>query len=142
VATFRWVLSGGTVTVDGVSGSTKIHAITVAGGQHLLKKGIQGSTLASTGFVEGLNVCGGSVTIDAYAETFSDIRMFGGYVQIVNAGTCAVVSGYNGTLDFSKLQRPLTITLLEDGPGLTVIPSRLLTITTRNPINGGANGLT
>lgn len=142
VANFRWVFANGTVTVDGVSGSTKIHALTIAGGQHLLKKGIQGTSITATGFTEGLNVCGGSVTIDAYAETFSDIRIYGGYVQIVNAGTCAVVSGYSGTLDFSKLQRPLTLTLLEDAPGLTVIPSRLLTITTRNPIGPGANGLT
>lgn len=142
VANFRWVFANGTVTVDGVSGSTKIHALTIAGGQHLLKKGIQGTSVTATGFTEGLNVCGGSVTIDAYAETFSDIRIYGGYVQIVNAGTCAVVSGYSGTLDFSKLQRPLTLTLLEDAPGLTVIPSRLLTITTRNPIGPGANGLT
>lgn len=149
VATFRWVFSGGTVTVDGVSGTTKIHALTVTGGQHLLKRGVQGSTMASTGFVEGLNVAGGAVTIDAYAETISDLRMYGGYVTIVNCGTIAAIGGYAGTLDFSKLQRPLTVTLLEDAPGLTVIPSRLLTITTysgatngRQPINTGANGLT
>jgi hypothetical protein len=36
----------------------------------------------------------------------------------------------------------LTITLLEDAPGCTIIPSRLLTITTRNPIGQGAEGLT
>ena len=149
VATYRWVLSGGTSTIDGISGSTKIHAITVAGGQHILKKGIQGSTLASTGFVEGLNVCDGQVTIDAYGETISDLRMYGGYVTVVNCGTIAVISGYAGTLDFSKLQRPVTVTLLEDAPGLTVIPSKLLTITTysgatngRQPIGSGANGLT
>jgi hypothetical protein len=63
-------------------------------------------------------------------------------VTVVNCGAIAVVSGYSGTLDFSKLQRPVTVTLLEDSPGLTVIPSRLLTITTRNPIGPGANGLT
>jgi hypothetical protein len=149
VATFRWVLSGGTATIDGVLGSTKIHSITVAGGQHLLKKGIQGSTLVSTGFVEGLNVCGGAVTIDAYSETISDLRLYGGTVQVVNCGAIAVVSGYSGTLDFSKLQRPVTVTLLEDAPNLTVIPSRLLTITTysaatngRQPIGRGATGLT
>jgi hypothetical protein len=41
------------------------------------------------------------------------------------------------------------VTLLEDGPGLTVIPSKLLTITTysgvtngRQSIGTGANGLT
>jgi hypothetical protein len=150
VATYRWVLAGGTTTIDGTStGSTKIHAITVVGGQHLLKKGIQGSTLGSTTFVEGLNVCGGSLVIDAYGETISDLRIYGGYVTVVNCGTIAVCSGYSGTLDFSKLQRPLTITLLEDAPGLTVIPSKLLTITTysgatngRQPIGTGANGLT
>lgn len=149
VATFRWVFSGGTVTVDGSVGTTKIHALTVTGGQHLLKRGVQGSTMVSTGFVEGLNVAGGAVTIDAYGETISDLRMYGGYVTIVNCGTIAAIGGYAGTLDFSKLQRPLTVTLLEDAPGLTVIPSRLLTITTysgatngRQPINTGANGLT
>jgi hypothetical protein len=142
VATFRWELAGGTTTIDGISGSTKIHAVTVAGGQHLLKKGIQGSTMASTTFVEGLNVCNGSIVIDAYGETISDLRIYGGYVTVVNCGTIAVCSGYNGTLDFSKLQRPVTVTLLEDAPGLTVIPSKLLTITTRNPIGTGANGLT
>lgn len=149
VATFRWVLSGGTVTIDGIVGTTKVHGLTIAGGQHLLKRGVQGSTMVSTGFVEGLNVCGGAVTIDAYAETISDLRMYGGYVTVVNCGTIAAISGYSGTLDFSKLQRPLTVTLLEDAPGLTVIPSRLLTITTysaatngRQPINQGANGLT
>ena len=142
VATFRWLLAGGTATIDGISGSNKIHSITVAGGQHLLKRGIQGSTLASTTFVEGLNVCNGSLVIDAYGETISDLRIYGGYVTVVNCGTIAVCSGYNGTLDFSKLQRPVTLTLLEDAPGLTVIPSKLLTITTRNPIGTGANGLT
>lgn len=149
VATYRWVLSGGTATIDGISGSTKIHSITVAGGQHLLKKGIQGSTLVSTTFVEGLNVCNGSLVIDCFGETISDLRIYGGYVTVVNCGTIAVVSGYNGTLDFSKLQRPVTLTLLEDAPGLTVIPSKLLTITTysavtngRQPIGTGANGLT
>lgn len=142
VANFRWVLSGGSVTIDGVSGSTKIHAVTIAGGQHLLKKGIQGTSITATGFTEGLNVAGGSVTIDAYGETISDLRVYGGYVTVVNCGTVAVVSGYSGTLDFSKLQRPLTLTLLEDAPGLTVIPSKMLTITTRNPIGTGAIGLT
>ena len=149
VATYRWVLAGGTSTIDGISGSTKIHAITVAGGQHLLKKGIQGSTMASTTFVEGLNVCNGSLVIDCYGETISDLRIYGGYVTVVNCGTIAVCSGYNGTLDFSKLQRPVTLTLLEDAPGLTVIPSKLLTITAysavtngRQPIGTGANGLT
>jgi hypothetical protein len=148
VATYRWMLAGGTSTIDGISGSTKLHAITVAGGQHLLKKGIQGSTLNSTGFVEGLNVCGGSIVIDCYGETISDLRIYGGYVTIVNCGTIAVCSGYSGTLDFSKLQRPVTLTLLEDAPGLNVIPSKLLTITTysavtngRQPIGTGANGL-
>ena len=96
----------------------------------------------STTFVEGLNVCNGSLVIDAYGETISDLRIYGGYVTVVNCGTIAVCSGYNGTLDFSKLQRPVTLTLLEDAPGLTVIPSKLLTITTRNPIGTGANGLT
>lgn len=142
VATFRWELAGGSATIDGVSGSTKINSITVAGGQHLLKKGIQGSTMASTTFVEGLNVCNGSLVIDCYGETISDLRIYGGYVTVVNCGTIAVCSGYNGTLDFSKLQRPVTLTLLEDAPGLTVISSKLLTITTRNPIGTGANGLT
>jgi hypothetical protein len=149
VATFRWMFSGGTVTIDGVVGTTKVHALTISGGQHLLKRGVQGSTMASTGFVEGLNVAGGAVTIDAYAETISDLRMYGGYVTIVNCGTIAAIGGYAGTLDFSKLQRPLTVTLLEDAPGLTVIPSRLLTITTysgatngRQPIGPGAVGLT
>lgn len=149
IATYKWVFSGGTSTIDGVSGSTKIHAITYAGGQHTLKKGIQGSTLASTGFVEGLVVCGGQVTIDAFGETISDLRIYGGNVTILNCGTIAVISGYSGTLDFSQLQRPVTVTLLEDAPGLTVIPSKLLTITTysgatngRQPIGTGANGLT
>jgi hypothetical protein len=149
VATYRWVLSGGTTTIDGILGSTKIHSITVAGGQHLIKKGIQGSTLATTGFVEGLNVCNGSVVIDCYSETISDLRIYGGYVTVVNCGAIAAVGGYNGTLDFSKLQRPVTVTLMEDAPGLTVIPSKLLTITTysgatngRQPIGTGANGLT
>jgi len=141
VATYRWVLAGGTTTIDGVVGSTRIHSITVSGGQHLLKKGVQGSTLASTGFVEGLNVCNGSLVIDCYGELISDLRIYGGYVTVVNCGTIAAVSGYSGTLDFSKLQRPLTLTLLEDAPGLTIIPSKLLTIT-RNPIGTGANGLT
>lgn len=149
IATYRWVFSGGTSTIDGVSGSTKIHAITYSGGQHILKKGIQGSTLASKGTVEGLNVCGGQLTIDAFGETISDLCIYGGYVTIVNCGTITAITGQAGTLDFSKLQRPLTVTLLEDSPNLTVIPSKLLTITTysgatngRQPIGSGAAGLT
>jgi hypothetical protein len=149
IATYRWVVSGGSATIDGISGSTKVHALTMSGGQLILKRGIQGSTMVSTGFVEGLNVCGGQLTIDAYGETISDLRIYGGYTTILNAGTIAVISGYAGTLDFSRLQRPLTVTLLEDGPGLKVIPSKLLTITTysgvtngRQSIGTGANGLT
>lgn len=142
VTGYRWTLSGGTSTIDGASGSIKLFSVTVTGGQHIIKKGVQGGSITSTSVTEGLNVYGGQVTIDAYGETISDLVVAGGTVTIVNAGTIAHIGAFAGTLDFSKLQRPLTITLLDDAPGCTVIPSRLLTITTRNPIGQGANGLT
>jgi len=142
VTGYRWTLAGGTTTIDGASGSTKLFSVTVTGGQHLFKKGIQGGSITSTSVTEGLNVYGGQVTIDAFGETVSDLVVAGGSVTIVNCGTIAHVGAFSGTLDFSKLQRPLTITLLDDAPGCTIIPSRLLTITTRNPIGTGADGLT
>jgi hypothetical protein len=147
VATYRWVFTGGVSTIN--SGSNRIHSITYAGGQHLLQRGIQGSTIAGTGFVEGLNVCGGSLTIDCGSDTISELRVYGGTVTVLNSNTIAAISAYGGTLDFSKLQRPLTVTLMEDSPGCTIIPSKLLTITAysgatngRQYIGSGAKGLT
>ncbi len=147
VATYRWVFTGGSSTIN--SGSNKIHSITYSGGQHLLQRGIQGSTIAGTGFVEGLNIAGGSVTIDCVADTISELRVYGGTVTVLNCGPIAAISAYGGTLDFSKLQRPVTVTLLEDSPGCRIIPSKLLTITAysgatngRQPIGSGAIGLT
>lgn len=142
VTGYRWVLSGGSSTIDGSSGSTKLFSVTVTGGQHLFKKGVQGGSITATSVTEGLNVYGGAVSIDAFGETVSDLVVAGGNVTIVNCGTIAHLAAFAGTLDFSRLQRPLTITLLEDAPGCTIIPSRLLTITTRNPIGQGAEGLT
>lgn len=149
VATHRWVLTGGAATIDGDTSSTRLHALTVSGGAHLLKRGVQGTTLGSTGVVESLNVCGGNLTIDAVEQNnISELRMYGGVVKVLNVGTISAVSGYGGILDFSQLQRPATLTLLEDARGLIVFGSRLLTITAysgatngRQPIGRGCTGL-
>jgi hypothetical protein len=72
----------------------------------------------------------------------------GGTVTVLNAGnpdtTTAGVTNLlalGGTLDFSRLSRPMTLSLVEDAPSCTIIPSKYLTITTRNPIGPGADGL-
>jgi hypothetical protein len=142
ITAYRWVFSGGSSTIDGVTGSTKLFSLTVTGGVHTIKKGFQGGTVTANGVKEGLIVAGGSVTLDAFGETVSNIQMCGGTLRVLNSGAIACITGSSGTLDFSQLQRPVTLTLLEDMPGLTVIPSPLLTITARNPVGTGAEGLT
>ena len=143
VSTYRWTITGGAVTIDGSVGSTKIHSLTIAGGQVILKRGIQGGTVAENSVSEGLNVYGGQVTIDAYGETIAKSTIAGtANVRVLNCGTITYLGIFGGTLDFSALQRPLTITTLAAAPGSTVIPSPLLTITNYYPIGSGAEGLT
>lgn len=143
VDTYRWVITGGAVTIDGASGSNEIHSLTVAGGQVTLKRGIVGGTVAECGIEEGLNVYGGQVTIDAFSETISTMVVAGtANVRVLNCGTITYLALFGGQLDFSSLQRPLTITRLTAAPGATVVTSPLLTITEYYPINSGAEGLT
>jgi hypothetical protein len=147
VANYRWVFSGGSATID-VNTTTDLHAITVLGGQHVIKRGIAGTTITAGSRSEGLVMAGGAVTLDAGSNVFADIRLMGGTLTVLNAGnpdastagiTNIIATG--GTLDLSKLQRPMTVTLMEDGPGCTIITSKYLTITTRNPIGRGSDGL-
>ena len=143
VDTYRWVITGGAVTIDGIVGSNEIHSLTIAGGQVLLKRGIVGGVVAENSVSEGLNVYGGQVTIDAYGETIAKSTIAGtANVRVLNCGTITYLGIFGGTLDFSALQRPLTITTLAAAPGSTVIPSPLLTITNYYPIGSGAEGLT
>ncbi len=142
ITAYRWVFSGGSSTIDGVSGSTRLFSLTVTGGVHTIKKGFQSGTITASGVLEGLVMCGGSVTLDAFDSATANINMYGGTLRILNSGTITKITGAAGTLDFSQLQRPLVVSLLEDMPGLTVIPSPLLTITERNPVGTGAEGLT
>jgi len=143
VDTYRWVITGGAVTIDGISGSNEIHSLTIAGGQVILKRGIVGGTVAENSVSEGLNVYGGQVTIDAFGETIAKSTIAGtANVRVLNCGTITYLGLFGGTLDFSGLQRPLTITTLAAAPGATVIPSPLLTITNYYPIGSGAEGLT
>lgn len=143
VDTYRWVITGGAVTIDGISGSNEIHSLTIAGGQIILKRGIVGGAVAECGIEEGLNIYGGQVTIDAYGETISTMVVAGtAQVRILNSGTITYLALFGGQIDFSNLQRPLTISRLTAAPGSTVIPSPLLTITEYYPINSGADGLT
>lgn len=150
IANYRWVFTGGTSTIDVVNsgGTNNIHALTVTGGQHLLKRGIQGTTVTAGGRTEGLTVTGGNVTVDAGAQNLSAVTVTGGQLVVLNAGNPDVPTAgitnllaLGGTVDFSRLQRPMTITLVEDAPSCVIIPSKLLTITTRNPISRGADGL-
>lgn len=143
VDTYRWVITGGAVTIDGIVGSNEIHSLTIAGGQVLLKRGIVGGVVAENSVSEGLNIYGGQVTIDAYGETIAKSTIAGtANVRVLNCGTITYLGLFGGTLDFSALQRPLTITTLAAAPGSTVIPSPLLTITNYYPIGSGAEGLT
>ena len=150
VANYRWVFTGGTSTIDIVNsgGTNDIHALTITGGQHLLKRGIQGTTVTAGSRTEGLSVIGGAVTIDAGSRNVSALTVAGGSVTVLNAGnpdtpTAGITNllALGGTIDFSRLQRPMTITLVEDASSCTIIPSKYLTITTRNPIGPGADGL-
>lgn len=143
VDTYRWVITGGAVTIDGIAGSNEIHSLTIAGGQVILKRGIVGGVVAENSVSEGLNIYGGQVTIDAYGETIAKSTIAGtANVRVLNCGTITYLAAFGGTLDFSALQRPLTITTLTAAPGATVIPSPLLTITNYYPIGSGAEGLT
>jgi hypothetical protein len=149
-ANYRWVFTGGVGTIDVVNsgGTNDIHALTITGGQHLLKRGIQGTTVTAGSRTEGLTVAGGNVTVDAGSRNLSAVTVTGGQLVVLNAGnpdvpTAGVTNllALGGTIDFSRLQRPLTVTLVEDAPSCVIIPSKLLTITTRNPIGRGADGL-
>jgi hypothetical protein len=150
VANYRWVFTGGTSTIDIVNsgGTNDIHALTITGGQHLLKRGIQGTTITAGSRTEGLHVAGGAVTIDAGSRNISAMTVSGGTTTVLNAGnpdtpTAGITNllALGGTIDFSRLARPMIITLVEDAPSCTIIPSKYLTITTRNPIGPGADGL-
>jgi hypothetical protein len=149
-ANYRWVFTGGVGTIDVVNsgGTNDIHALTITGGQHLLKRGIQGTTVTAGSRTEGLTVAGGNVTVDAGSRNLSAVTVTGGQLVVLNAGnpdvpTAGVTNllALGGTIDFSRLQRPLTVTLVEDAPSCVIIPSKLLTITTRNAIGRGADGL-
>ena len=144
VTTYRWTLAGGSGTIDGIVGSTKLFSVAVTGGSHTVKRGIQGGTVAENSTKEGLNVYGGVVTIDAFAETISDMTIAGGTVIVRNCGTITYIGGFSGVLDLSQLQRPLTITTLSDAQTLTIVPPPpgLLTITNRYKIGHGSAGLT
>lgn len=150
VANYRWVFTGGNAMIDVVNsgGTNDIHALTITGGQHTLKRGIQGTTVTAGSRTEGLTVSGGSLTIDAGSRNISAMTVSGGNVTVLNAGnpdtpTAGVTNllALGGTIDFSKLARPMILTLVEDSPSCTIIPSKYLTITTRNPIGPGADGL-
>jgi hypothetical protein len=151
-ANYRWVFTGGVGTIDVVNsgGTNDIHALTITGGQHLLKRGIQGTTVTAGGRTEGLTVAGGNVTVDAGSRNLSAVTVTGGQLVVLNAGnpdtgtpTAGITNllALGGTIDFSRLQRPMTVTLVEDAPSCVIIPSKLLTITTRNAIGRGADGL-
>jgi hypothetical protein len=144
VTTYRWTLAGGSGTIDGIVGSTKLFSVTVTGGSHTIKKGISGGTVAENSTKEGLCAYGGVVTLDAFAETVSDLTVAGGTVIVRNCGTITYVGGFSGVLDLSQLQRPLTITTLSDAQTLTIVPPPpgLLTITNRYKIGHGSAGLT
>lgn len=150
VANYRWVFTGGTSTIEVVNsgGTNDIHALTITGGQHLLKRGVQGTTITAGSRTEGLTVAGGSLTIDAGSRNIAAMTVTGGTVTVLNAGnpdtpTAGVTNllALGGTIDFSRLSRPMILTLVEDAPSCTIIPSKYLTITTRNPIGPGADGL-
>lgn len=150
VANYRWVFTGGNAMIDVVNsgGTNDIHALTITGGQHTLKRGIQGTTVTAGSRTEGLTVSGGSLTIDAGSRNISAMTVIGGNVTVLNAGnpdtpTAGVTNllALGGTIDFSKLARPMILTLVEDSPSCTIIPSKYLTITTRNPIGPGTDGL-
>jgi hypothetical protein len=144
VTTYRWTLAGGSGTIDGIVGSNELFSVTVTGGSHTVKRGVVGGTVAENSTKEGLNVYGGVVTIDAFAETISDMTIAGGTVIVRNCGTITYVGGFSGVLDLSQLQRPLTITTLTDAQTLTIVPPPpgLLTITNRYKIGHGSAGLT
>jgi hypothetical protein len=129
-ATYDWYIGGGNVTID--YSATRLFDLDIAGGTTRLGRGVQGA----------LNAMDGQVIIDAAGETFATISLLGATMQVRNCGTITDFFGDSGLLDFSQLQRPLTITNLYDTPTLTVIPSPFLTITNRFRTGNGASGLT
>lgn len=146
VTGYRWVFTGGTSTI--AASATQLFSLTVTGGNHTLRRGVAGAAITATTRFEGLNISGGAVTLDAGANQFGDIGLFGGTLTVLNAGdadfpTAGIVNirAMGGVLDFSRLQRPMIVTLLEDSVDCTIYPSKLLTITTRNPIGPGAKGI-
>ncbi len=129
-STYTWLLAGGAATID--YSATGTYTVIVSGGSHVLKRGVQ----------TGITMASGSLTVDAQGGAVAAVNGYGGNVTWLNSGTITVAYLHAGTYDFSRLQRPLTITTLWDSPAAKIIPSKLLTIGTRKPFGSGAVGLT
>ena len=131
-ASYDWILSGG--ALDVTDSATGLYDVVVNGGNHILRRGVQGT----------LTVNDGTVTIDAGARAYTTVIHNGGTIILRNSGAWATYLGYGGILDESQTQRPVIIggTLLSDAAGLTIIPSKNVTHSNRSPIGVGCKGLT
>lgn len=112
-----WNFAGGAATID-YAAATAIPDLTVTGGSHL-------SNRNHTALV----IAGGDFTLDAQGLASTTLTVLGGRLRLVNSGTITALIYKGGVLDFSGLNRPLTITT-GTAIGFDVKPSPLVTVTT------------
>lgn len=127
---YEWCLSGG--SIDILDSSTGLHTVIVTGGNHVIRRGFQGT----------LEVAGGTVTIDAGGRTFAAIKVTGGTCIMRNCGDVTLFTALGGIIDESQSQRPITYATQVDAITATFIPSPNITRTTRKKYGTGAKGLT
>lgn len=122
-----WYFTGGAGTVA-YHATNDLVTLNVEGGSHLIQRKV----------ATALNIGGGQVTLDCKALANPLIVVNGtGYLRTLNSGTITLITAKSGVLDFSRLQRPLTVTTIQAGPGVQLIRSPLLTIGTLKPIGSG-----
>lgn len=138
---YTWTIGGGNVTID--YSTTVLHNLTICGNAVVqLKRGVSGTQAYGAYTYGGLMVLGGTVVIDAAAQTYSNIFQSGGTVRLINSGTITEYTLIGGVLDASQVARPVTISLLKHGGAGTYLSNPNITITAKNAIGAGAKGVT
>lgn len=66
----------------------------------------------------------GTVTLSEALATQGDITLTGGTLVVEDSGTIDTIDGRAGTIDLSRLSRPITVASWIERPGLTVIMSK------------------
>ncbi len=133
-------LGNGTSYID-THASDLIGAINVTGGNHTIKRG----GVATTG---RLTVSGGTVTLDCDGGAWPEIHVHGGRLNVISIGAPDTNAGDvtidGGIVDFTKLNRAVTLTSAIIAPGATLLGANTSLLTFTTPIllgGGGTNTL-